>query len=70
MEGPVFATLPNDYKEIRNSVMETRLASPGSSFSKACDVLARAVTSLPEVPHTRPKFTLLRKLGTVSSFGT
>jgi len=69
-EGPVFATLPNDYKEVRNAVLESRLVSPGSSFGKACDVLARAATSLPEVPHTRPKFMLLRNLGTVTAQGT
>jgi MinD-like ATPase involved in chromosome partitioning or flagellar assembly/CheY-like chemotaxis protein len=69
VDGPVFATLPNDYKEIRNSVLETRLASSGSSFSKACDVLARNISTLPETPHTRPKFTLLRKLGTIGTSG-
>ncbi len=69
-EGKVFATLPNDYKEVRNAVLESRLASSGSSFSKACEVVARAVTNLPEVPHTRPKFTLLRKLGTISNYST
>jgi MinD-like ATPase involved in chromosome partitioning or flagellar assembly len=70
VEGPVFATLPNDYKEVRNSVLETRLASPGSSFSKACETLARNIAALPEAAHTRPKFTLLRKLGTISTSGS
>jgi len=65
--GPVFGTLPNDYKEIRNAVLETRLASPLSAFSKACEALAPAVSGLPDVPQTTPKFTLLRKLGTISS---
>ena len=65
--GPVFGTLPNDYKEIRNAVLETRLASPSSSFSKACETLAHTISGLPDVPHTRPKFTLLRKLGTVGT---
>lgn len=69
VEGPVFATLPNDYKEIRNSVLETRLASPGSSFSRACETLARNISGLPEAPHTHPKFTLLRKLGTIGVTG-
>ncbi|MCU1335566.1 MAG: Flp pilus assembly protein ATPase CpaE-like protein [Bryobacterales bacterium] len=63
VEGPVFGTLPNDYKEIRNAVLETRLAAPSSSFNKACQTLARTVSSLAEVPRTSPKFTLLRKLG-------
>lgn len=69
VEAPVFATLPNDYKEIRNSVLETRLASPGSSFSRACETLARNISGLPEAPHTHPKFTLLRKLGTIGVTG-
>jgi Flp pilus assembly CpaE family ATPase len=65
--GPVFGTLPNDYKEIRNAVLETRLAAPNSAFSKACEALAPSVSGLPDVPHTSPKFTLLRKLGTMST---
>jgi pilus assembly protein CpaE len=69
VEGPVFGTLPNDYKEIRNAVLETRLASSNSAFNKACEALARTIMGLPEVPHTRPKFMLLRKLGTISTFG-
>jgi len=69
VEGPVFGTLPNDYKEIRNAVMESRLAAPSSSFNKACDAMARSVTSLPDVPRTSPKFTLLRKLGAIGTSG-
>jgi len=65
--GPVFGTLPNDYKEIRNSVLETRLVARNSSFRKACEALAPAICGLPQVPHIIPKFTLLRKLGTMST---
>lgn len=68
--GKVFATLPNDYKEVQSSVLETRLASPSSPFGKACEVLARSISALPESPHTRPKFTLLRKLGTIGFSGS
>ncbi len=67
VEGPVFATLPNDYREVRNAILETRLASPGSAFNKACEVLARSISNLPEAPHTSPKFTLLRKLGAMGT---
>jgi Flp pilus assembly CpaE family ATPase len=67
VEGPAFGTLPNDYKEIRNAVLETRLAAPSSAFSKACEVMARNVSGLPDAPRTSPKFTLLRKLGTIST---
>jgi pilus assembly protein CpaE len=67
VDGKVFATLPNDYREVRNSILETRLASSSSSFNKACEVLARNISNLPEAPHTHPKFTLLRKLGTIGT---
>ena len=70
LEGPVFGTLPNDYKEIRNAMLETRLVAPSSSFSKACEGLAQTLSNLPEVPHTSPKFTLLRKLGAVGAQGS
>jgi MinD-like ATPase involved in chromosome partitioning or flagellar assembly len=66
VEGKVFGTLPNDYKEVRNSVLEMRLVLPTSAFGRACDVLAQNICDLPEAPHTRPKFHLLNKLGTVS----
>jgi len=69
VEGPVFAALPNDYKEVRNSVLEKRLAAPTSSFSKACEVLAQSIRTLPETPHSHPKFTLLRKLGSIGAPG-
>ena len=67
--APVFATLPNDYKEVRNAISDSRLASPGSSFSKGCEILARTISGLPENHHSFPKFTLLRKLSTVESLG-
>jgi pilus assembly protein CpaE len=62
VEGKVFATLPNDYREVRDAILEMRLASPSSAFNKACEVLARNIISLPEAPRTHPKFNLLRKL--------
>jgi MinD-like ATPase involved in chromosome partitioning or flagellar assembly len=70
VDGKVFATVPNDYKEVRDSILETRLASPSSSFGKACEALAQNISGLPESPHVRPKFTLLRRLGTISTVGT
>lgn len=66
---PVFGTLPDDSKEIRNCVLERRLAAAASPFRKACDAMAREVCALPEALHTRPKFTLLRQLGTMGPFG-
>ncbi len=62
--APVFGTLPNDYKEIRNSMQEGRLAAPSSGFARACEAVAHTICGLPEVPRTSPKFALLRKLGT------
>ena len=66
LEAPVFGTLPNDYKEIRNAMSENRLAAPSSAFAKACDALVQEISGLPFTPIARPKFTLLRKLGAVN----
>lgn len=67
VQSSVFANVPNDYKEVRNAVLDTRLASPSSSFGKACETLARNLSGLPDSPHTRPKFTMLRKIGAIGS---
>ena len=40
-----------------------------AEFGKACDLMAREVCALPDALHTRPKFTLLRKVGTMGPFG-
>lgn len=61
--APVFGTLPNDYKEIRNAMHEGRLAAPSSGFARACAAVANTICGLPDVPRTSPKFALLRKLG-------
>jgi pilus assembly protein CpaE len=67
LETPIFGTLPNDYKEIRNAMADSRLAAPNSSLAKACDALVQEISGLPVSPIPRPKFTLLRKLGTVTT---
>jgi len=67
LETTVFGTLPNDYKEIRNAIAETRLAATSSAFNKACNALVQEISGLPVTPIARPKFTMLRKLGTVST---
>jgi pilus assembly protein CpaE len=67
LDTPVFGTLPNDYKEVRNAMSEKRLAAPSSAFAKACEALAREISGLPATPMARPKFALLRKLGTSSA---
>jgi len=65
--APVFGTLPNDYKEIRNALHEGRLAAPNSGFVRACEAVAKTVCGLPDVPRTSPKFALLRKLGATNT---
>jgi pilus assembly protein CpaE len=67
LETTIFGTLPNDYKEIRNAIAETRLAATSSAFNKACNALVQEISGLPVTPIARPKFTMLRKLGTVST---
>jgi Flp pilus assembly CpaE family ATPase len=67
LEATLFGTLPNDYKEIRNAMSDLRLAAPSSAFVKSCETLAKEISGLPETPQARPKFTLLRKLGAVTT---
>ena len=55
VEGPLFGTLPNDYKELRNAVLETRLAAPGSSFRKACEALAQHLRRAPGCAVHQPE---------------
>jgi pilus assembly protein CpaE len=38
---PVYATLANDYRSVRSSILESRLVSPDSSFGKDCRTLAQ-----------------------------
>jgi len=63
---PVFATLPNDYASLRKAMLESRLASPESSFAEACQSLARKVSGLPESERGLFKFMLLRRLARIA----
>lgn len=47
---PVYATLGNDYKAVRSSILESRMVSPDSSFGKDCRRLARMLTDPPGTP--------------------
>jgi Flp pilus assembly CpaE family ATPase len=58
----VFATLPNDYKQVKNAILESRLVSDESRFAKSCATLAQKLSGLPEAPRAESKFTLLREL--------
>jgi pilus assembly protein CpaE len=59
---PVFATLPNDYKQVKSAILESRLVAAHSRFGRACVGLAHKLSGLPEAPQAESKFTLLREL--------
>jgi Flp pilus assembly CpaE family ATPase len=63
---PVFATLPNDYREVKKSIIESRLVSPSSSFGKGCSALAKKISGLGQVAPTASRFALLRKLSAIT----
>jgi len=62
LERPVFATLPNDYKQVKNAILESRLVAAESRFARSCVALAQKLSGLPEAPRPESKFTLLREL--------
>ena len=62
LERPVFATLPNDYKQVKNAILESRLVSEDSRFVKSCTTLAQKLSGLPESNPAESKFTFLREL--------
>ena len=59
---PVYATLANDYLEVRSAILELRVASASSAFGKDCRALARKISGAPEDVAEKPRFGLLRKL--------
>ncbi len=44
---PVYATLANDYRSIRSSILESRLVSTDSAFGKDCRALAQTLCGAP-----------------------
>jgi pilus assembly protein CpaE len=62
LDCPVFATLPNDYKQVKNAILESLLVAADSRFAKSCRALAQKLSGLPEAPRLESKFTLLREL--------
>lgn len=60
--SPVFATLPNDYRQVKNAILESRLVAPDSRFTKSCRALAHKLSGLPDTPRPESKFALLREL--------
>jgi len=63
---PVFATLPNEYREVKKSIMESRLVSTSSSFGKSCAALAQKIGGLGQAAPTASRFALLRKLSALT----
>jgi len=62
LKRPIFATLPNDYKQVKNAILESRLVSEDSRFAKSCKALAQKLSGLPEAGPAESKFTFLRAL--------
>jgi len=59
---PVFATLANDYRRARSSILDARLIDSDSAFGRDCKALAEKLGGLPEGSHVDSKFSLIRKL--------
>jgi Mrp family chromosome partitioning ATPase len=59
---PMYAALPNDYLQVKNAAMESRLVAKDSAFGKACVELARRVSSMQAPPEGRVG-SLLRRFG-------
>jgi Flp pilus assembly CpaE family ATPase len=66
LERPVFASLPNDYKQVKNAILESRLVCKESRFAKGCRPFAQKLSGLPQEPRTESKFALLRQLGRIA----
>ena len=50
-EAPMFAALPNDYEQVMDAALESRLVSRNSPFGNACAELARRLAKVPERNH-------------------
>jgi len=64
---PVFATLPNDYKHVRDAILESRLVDPASPFGQSCLALARKVSGLPKSSRLDLTFGIMDKLRKIAS---
>lgn len=62
LERSIFATLPNDYKQVKNAILESRLVAQESRFGRSCRALAQKVSGLPDAPPSESKFAFLREL--------
>ncbi|MFM2126308.1 MAG: hypothetical protein RL328_2759 [Acidobacteriota bacterium] len=58
---PMYAALPNDYLQVKNAVMESRLVAPTSKFGQACATLARRISGARQEAPSGPVASLLRR---------
>ena len=58
---PMFAALPNDYDQVKNAALESRLVSKESQFSKACADLARRLANVQDKESLGSVASLLRR---------
>jgi Flp pilus assembly CpaE family ATPase len=63
---PVFAVLPNDYREIKKAIIESRFVSLSSRFSRGCAALAQKISGLEQSTSTPSRFALLRRLSAIT----
>ena len=59
---PMYAAMPNDYLNVKNAVMESRLVAKDSAFGRACVELARRLCSM-QAPAEGRLGSLLKKFG-------
>lgn len=59
---PMYAAMPNDYLQVKNAAMESRLVVKDSAFGRACEELARRISGMQAPPEGRLGG-LLRKFG-------
>jgi Flp pilus assembly CpaE family ATPase len=62
LESPVLASLPNDYRRVREAILESRLVALDSAFAKGCHALAEKLSGLPPVSPERFSLSLLKRL--------
>ena len=59
--APMIAALPNDYEQVKNAALESRLVLQDSPFGRACIDLARRLAAMPETPQAGSVAGLLRR---------
>lgn len=64
---PVYATLPNAYKEVKEATFESRPLRPSSNLAKSCEALARKASTVEPPSGVTASVPLLRKLGLSAS---